>query len=108
MMNKNEFFSKYKALGGLLAGDFHDGIGGDTDLAIAERILTELNSSHEDLRSLVKDCERLIQNIGSEWGILGDTANRHFGNEEEARAWLVGIFAVWDAALRKIDGAKPS
>lgn len=108
MMNKNEFFAKYEALGGIFAGNFHDGIGGDTDSAIAESISKELNSSPEDLRLLVNDCERLIQNIDIEWGILGDTANRHFEDAAEARAWLVSIFAVWEEALRGIDGAKPS
>lgn len=107
-MEKNEFFSKYEALGGVLAGNFHDGIGGDTDSAIAESVLKELGSSQADLRLLVSDCERLIQNVESEWGVLGDAANRHFEDADEARAWLAGIFAVWEKALREIDGTKPS
>lgn len=59
-------------------------------------------------RSLRVESTAFLPHFEAEWQVLAKAANRPLLSPQQTREWLLGVVAVWEKALREIDGAKPS
>lgn len=108
-MNRREFSKAYPALSGALGGEFQYPEGrSDEELARTYRNDLPEQDRRDVLQRLLDDCYRLVPNIGTQWEILSDAANRSLDTPEQAKDWLTRIVATWEQSLREIDGTKPS
>jgi hypothetical protein len=109
-MKGNEFTEKYPDLAPTLMGYFDMSDLTDEEIAQEAVKLEDRPAVHRAkvIDSLVKESHKLLLDIDRDWDAFGDVANRPFRDAQQAREWLMRILAVWEKALREIDGGKPS
>lgn len=110
-MNTREFSDKYPSLSGILGSIFQYPEGkSDADIAkeAIEEPFTSARKRSRLLVELVRESNEFLPHLEVEWQVLAKTANRPLQSSKQTREWLLGVLAVWENALREIDGAKPS
>lgn len=109
-MDEKQFSEKYPTLAPTLMGYFD--MSDISDEEIAEQAVEYAGFSPEKraaaIRDLIADCNRLCLNLDNEWPMFREAANRHLDSPELAKKWLVRVMGVWERALSKLDGKRPS
>lgn len=109
-MDEKAFEKKYPNLAPTLMGYFD--MSDITDEEIAKQAVELSGFSNEDraaaIGSLVKESHQLLLDLDREWEVFRDVANRHLDSPEIAKEWLLRVLAVWERALNKLDGKRPS
>lgn len=110
-MNRQEFADKYPSLSGILGSIFQYPEGkSDAEIAkeAVEEPFTAARKRSRLLAELVRESNAFLPHLEAEWQVLAKAANRSLLSPEQTREWLLSVVAVWEKALREIDGAKPS
>lgn len=105
-MKWKSFIEKYPGLSGELAGHFHESETVDDEYN-ARNLRTDLPAGDriDLLRELLADAHKLMANIGDDWQIMIEMANRQIYNLADARAWLMRIIVAWQEELTRLQGS---
>lgn len=93
--------SNTDALHGYLAGQFADSdLAGQTDeQAAVDGLSATTKAAYSDV---LRQGRAVLASASLDWRRVADYANRRFGSEAEARAWLTRMMNLLEEALKKL------
>lgn len=103
-MDLSEFRKAYPILAATLGAEFGDSAAHD-DEGIARKVASAALPAERAayLIQLLNEAPLLLENIDDQWPLLAKDVNRRLHNKDEARKWLLRIFAVWEKELDRLN-----